>query len=107
MAVKDVTDKDFDTEVIEDKGLVVVDMWAPWCTPCRMLSPLLEELSQEYKDIKMVKLNVDENPEVQGRYQVMSIPTVIFVKGGDVVESLIGVQPKDRYEELIKKHTES
>lgn len=105
MAVKDVTDKDFKEEVLDHKGLVIVDMWAPWCGPCRMLSPIIEELSEENDNVKMVKLNVDENPETQGKYQVMSIPTVLFIKDGGVVETLVGVQPKDRYAELIKNYS--
>lgn len=88
-----VTDQNFDTEV--NSGLTLVDFWAPWCGPCKMLGPVIEELSSDFNGkIKIAKLNVDENPMVSSRYSVMSIPTMILFKNGEPVEKIVGFQPK-------------
>jgi len=95
----------FPAEVQEAKGLVLVDFWAPWCGPCRIIGPLLEELAGEYADkVKITKLNVDENQQLAGQYNVMSIPTLLFFKNGQVVEQLVGAVPKDRLVAVIDKH---
>lgn len=100
------TDNTFKEEVEESKGLVLVDFWAVWCYPCQILGPIIEELAGEMKDkVKVMKLNVDENPQTSMKFNVMSIPTVILFKDGKAVETLIGVQPKKNYEDIINKHS--
>ncbi len=97
-----VEDATWDAEVIKSSELVMVDFWAVWCGPCQMVAPVIEELSKEYAGkMKVRKLNTDENPEVAGRYQVMSIPTILFFKNGQVVEKLVGARPKRQFKEMI------
>jgi thioredoxin 1 len=92
-----VTDNDFQTNVIESDTPVLVDFWAPWCGPCRMVAPVLEEIAKERGEgLKIVKLNVDENPQTAAKYQVMSIPTLILFKDGDIAHKVIGALPKRR-----------
>uniref|UniRef100_A0A7C2FV51 Thioredoxin n=1 Tax=Thermus islandicus TaxID=540988 RepID=A0A7C2FV51_9DEIN len=100
----EVTDASFE-EVLRGSSLVLVDFWAEWCAPCRMIAPIMEELAQEY-DGKLVvaKLDVDENPKTAMRFRVMSIPTVILFKEGQPVEVLVGAQPKRNYQARIEKH---
>ena len=96
MAEITVTDKDFDSQVLQAKIPVLVDFWAVWCSPCRMQDPILEEVAKEMEGkVKVAKLNVDENPETAGRYSVMSIPTLLLFKKGEVVKQMIGVQSKE------------
>lgn len=103
MAILDVTDKTFAEETSE--GLVLADFWAPWCGPCKMIAPVLEELAEEMGNkVKIVKLNVDDNQETAGQYGVMSIPTLLLMKDGNVVDQVVGFQPKEALEELINKH---
>ena len=98
----DITDNTFENEVLAFNGPVLVDCWAPWCGPCRMLSPVLEGIAADYSGrLKVVKLNTDENPEVAGRYQVMSIPTILFFKNGRPVEKLVGARPKRQFKDVI------
>jgi len=93
--VTEVTDKDFEEEVIKSDLPVVVDMWAPWCGPCRMISPVVEKLSDKYQGkFKFCKLNVDENPQTAMKYQVMSIPLLLFFKGGQKVDESLGAVPE-------------
>ncbi len=95
MSVTVVTDSTFDTEVLMSDKPVVVDFWAEWCGPCRMVSPILEELSTEHGDkISFVKLNVDENPQIAASYRITSIPTLNVYSGGQVVKQIIGAKPK-------------
>ncbi len=103
MAIADVNDKNFEQETTE--GLVLVDFWAPWCGPCKMIAPVLEELDSELGDaVKIVKLNVDDNQETAGKYGVMSIPTLLLMKDGNVVDQVVGFQPKEALAELVNKH---
>ena len=94
----EVTDNNFQAEVLEADKPVLVDFWAPWCGPCRIIAPHLEELSAEREDLRVVKLNVDENQQTAVKYEVLSIPTMILFKQGNVVKKLIGAQPKARIE---------
>jgi len=92
---------EFDNEVMKADVPVVVDFWAPWCGPCHMIAPALEELAEDYEGrIKVTKVNVDENPNIAARYQIRSIPTVLFFKNGEVQDQVIGAVPKG---ELSKK----
>lgn len=102
----DIMDADFEKEVLKSKGLVLVDFWAVWCFPCQMLEPILHEIYHEMGDkFEMKKMNVDDNPETTKKYQIMSIPTVMLFKDGEIVETFIGVQPKGAYENAITKHS--
>ncbi len=89
-------DENFESEVLSSDTPVVVDVWAPWCGPCKKLTPIIEELAAEYGDtVKIGKLNVDDNPQTATKYGVNSIPTVFFVKSGAIAETLVGLMPKD------------
>ena len=94
--IVEVTDNNFQAEVLESGEAVLVDFWAPWCGPCRIVGPHLEELNSERDDLRVVKLNVDDNPQTAARYNVMSIPTMILFKGGEAAHQIIGALPKNR-----------
>ena len=96
--ITEVTDANFQAEVIESETPVLVDFWAPWCGPCRVVAPVLEEIANERPDLRVVKLNVDENQQTAARYQVLSIPTLIVFKGGAEAKKVIGVYPKKRFD---------
>jgi thioredoxin len=95
-SIIDVTDANFDVEVLESETPVVVDFWAPWCGPCRVVSPILEELHNEREDLRVVKVNVDENQAIAARYEILSIPTMILFKNGQIAKKVIGALPKAR-----------
>ena len=97
-----VTDENFQAEVIDASEPVLVDFWAPWCGPCRVVHPILEEMSGEREDLKIVSLNIDENQETAGKYQVMSIPTSIVFKGGQPAKTIGGAMPKKRLEQELE-----
>lgn len=100
-----VTDADFTNRVHNQAGLVVVDFWAEWCGPCRMIAPVLEDLATEYgEQVTIAKLNVDENPETAARFGVRSIPTLLFFKGGERVDQVIGAVPRGAIKEKIDKY---
>jgi thioredoxin 1 len=97
--VSEVTDDNFQAEVLESETPVLVDFWAPWCGPCRMVAPVVEEIAKERADaLKVVKLNVDENQQTAINYDVMSIPTLILFSNGDVAKKVIGAYPKRKLE---------
>ncbi|GAB2570217.1 thioredoxin [Gracilibacillus alcaliphilus] len=103
MAIVAATDSTFADET--SKGLVLADFWATWCGPCKMIAPVLEEIDGELSDtVKIVKLDVDENQETAGKFGVMSIPTLLLFKDGEVVDQVVGYQPKEALVELINKH---
>ena len=97
-----VTDNNFDAEVLESESPVLVDFWAAWCGPCRVVAPVLEEIASERDDLRIVKLDIDENPQTAARYQVLSIPTMILFKGGEPVHTVIGAYPKKRLEQELE-----
>jgi thioredoxin 1 len=100
--VPEVNDADFRREVLESAMPVMVDFWAPWCGPCRMIAPVVEELAAENAGrIKILKMNVDQSPNTAMAYGISSIPTIMFFKQGEVVEKLMGVQAKARLQEVI------
>lgn len=101
MLANAVTDQTFDEEIINAKGVSLVDFWAPWCGPCRILGPVVDELAKEYEGrANIVKLNVDENPQTAGRFGIQGIPTLLLFKDGELIDTLVGVQPK---ETLVQK----
>jgi len=102
--VVNVTDADFEEQVIKSEQPVLVDFWAEWCGPCRQIAPIIKQLATDYDGrIKVAKLNVDESPQTAGKYGIRSIPTVLAFKGGQVVEQLMGARPKASFEELAEK----
>jgi thioredoxin 1 len=101
-AINEVTDQNFQAEVLEGEKPVLVDFWAPWCGPCRIVQPHLEELAGEREDLRIVKLNVDDNPQTAARYGVMSIPTLLLFKQGQVAHQIIGALPKSRLVQEIE-----
>ncbi len=101
--VLDLTDQNFEDEVLRSELPAVVDFWAPWCAPCRMIAPITEKLSEEYKGkVKFCKLNVDENPQTATKYQIMSIPLLIFFKDGQVVDESLGALPESMIQPKVE-----
>ena len=101
MALTEVTDDSFQADVVESETPTLVDFWAPWCGPCRMVSPLLEQIDAEREDVRVVKLNVDDNQQTAAQFGVMSIPTMILFKNGQAVHQIVGALPKPRIEQQI------
>ena len=96
--LNEVTDASFQAEVLESENPVLVDFWAPWCGPCRVVAPVLEEIAGEREDLKIVKLNVDDNQQTAVNYDVLSIPTLILFRNGEAVKKVIGAYPKKKLE---------
>ena len=97
-SVTEVTDNNFQAEVLESEVPVLVDFWAPWCGPCRVVHPVLEEIDSEREDLKVLSLNVDENQQTAAQYEVLSIPTMILFKDGAMTKKIVGAMPKRRLE---------
>ncbi len=104
MADLNFTDNDFKTQVLESSEPVVVDFWAPWCGPCRTVSPVIDELAKEFAGkVKIGKLNVDENSQTASQYNVMSIPSVVFFKNGQPIRTMVGIQSKENYKQEVEQ----
>ncbi len=104
MAALHVKADNFETEVLQADQPVLVDFWAAWCGPCQMVGPLVEQLSEEMSGIKFVKVNIDEEPELAGRYQVESIPTFLLIKDGKVVKREVGALPKQLLKQMLEEN---
>lgn len=103
--VKKVNDSNFEEEVLKSTLPVLVDFWAPWCGPCRMVAPVVEALAEEYKDkFKFVKLNTDENPLISRKYMIRGIPSLLIFKNGEVVDQAVGALPKPILQNMVSKH---
>lgn len=103
--VKDISSQEFSTLVIGGKGLFLVDFWAPWCGPCRIVTPILEDIAKEMAgQITIVKVNVDNNPDIARQYGVSGIPTMVLFEDGKILERNVGAVPKASIEALIRKH---
>lgn len=100
--IAEFTDTNFQSEVLDSSQPVLVDFWAPWCGPCRMIAPMIEELAGEYSgSVKIGKLNIDDSPNAAGHFGVQSIPTLMIFKGGEVIDRFVGVQPKNRLQKAL------
>jgi len=103
--IKEINDKNFNDEITNSDNIVVVDFWAPWCGPCKMLSPVIEELAKEMgKEVKFVKVNVDENPLISSKYRIASIPTVLVFSKDTVKETMVGFRPKADIKKIIQRN---
>jgi thioredoxin 1 len=103
MTVIEVTDATFDEQVANTEGVTVVDFWAPWCGPCRMVGPVIEELAEEYEGrVRFAKVNVDDNQQIAGSFGIRSIPTIGFFKNGEAVGGVVGAYPKEALQQVIE-----
>ena len=102
--IVDVTDANFEAEVLQSDKPVIIDFWAEWCAPCRQIAPIIKELATEYgEQVKIVKMDIEANPGTPGKYGVRAIPTILAFQGGQVVEQLQGARPKADFEDMAKK----
>ena len=105
-AVKEFNEDNFDVEVLQSDGAVLVDFWAPWCGPCRQIAPMIEELASENPSVKIGKVNIDDNPGVAQRFGISSIPTLLVFKAGEVAESFVGVRPNAALQQALDSSNE-
>ena len=101
MSYINITNQNFNEEVIQSDKPVLIDFWASWCGPCRMIAPIVEEIAEERSDIKVGKINVDDEPELATRFGIMSIPTLVVIKDGEIVNKLVGARPKNQILAMI------
>jgi len=101
MSYINITNQNFNEEVIQSDKPVLIDFWASWCGPCRMIAPIVEEIAEERNDIKVGKINVDDEPELATRFGIMSIPTLVVIKDGEIVNKLVGARPKNQILAMI------
>ena len=104
MSVAVLQESEFETAVKQAEGLVLIDFFADWCGPCKMLAPVIAELAEENPEVRFFKVNIDENAELAAQYGVMSIPTVVLIKGGETLATEVGVRPKSSYATLIEQY---
>ncbi len=101
--VADVTDQNFEAEVLQSDKPAIIDFWAEWCAPCRQIAPIIKELAEKYGDqVKIVKMDIDAHPQTPGKYGVRAIPTILAFKGGQVVEQIQGARPKADFEKMVE-----
>lgn len=102
--IRPVTDADFDESVLRSDLLTIVDFWAPWCGPCRIIAPILAEIATDYEGrVRIAKMNVDESPETPQKYGISAIPTLLFFKNGELVDRVTGIRPRNEIEQLIER----
>lgn len=101
MSTLNITKNNFEQEVIKSDKTVLIDFWASWCAPCRMISPIIDEIAKESTNVKVCKINIDEQPELAQAFGVMSIPTIAVMKDGKVVNSMVGVRPKESIKKML------
>ena len=103
----ELTDANFEASALDTDKLVMIDFWAQWCGPCKMLSPIVEQLAEEHGDVVIGKLDVDNNPEVSTKYGIRSLPTILWLKGGEVVDKHVGLTTKAKLQEKIQSHLQT
>ena len=102
MSIINLTKDSYYNEVMETEKVVVIDFWATWCGPCKMMAPVVEEVAKDYPDVKVCKVNVDEEPELSNAFKIVSIPTIVVIKNGEIIDSVVGYRPKEDIEKIIK-----
>lgn len=102
MSIINLTKDSYHNEVMGTEKVVVIDFWATWCGPCKMMAPVVEEVAKDYPDVKVCKVNVDEEPELSNAFKIVSIPTIVVIKNGEIIDSVVGYRPKEDIEKIIK-----
>lgn len=102
MSIINLTKDSYHNEVMKTEKVVVIDFWATWCGPCKMMAPVVEEVAKDYPNVKVCKVNVDEEPELSNAFKIVSIPTIVVIKNGEIIDSVVGYRPKEDIEKIIK-----